>query len=80
MGKKLHVGNIPSRATEEDLKLMFSQFGVVEFTQVFRDANTGKSKGYALVEMSTDAEAMIAISRLNFTQNEGLTMGVSKTR
>ena len=80
MGHKLHVGNIPSRTTEEELRLMFSQFGVAESTIVIRDTLTGASKGYALVEMSTDAEALKAIARLNFTQNEGLIMGVSKAR
>jgi len=77
MGKKLHVGNIPSYSTEEDLSTLFSRFGLVEFVKVIRDKHTGLSKGFALVEMSTDTEAKTAISRLNFTQYDGLIMGVS---
>ena len=80
MGKKLHVGNIPSYSTDEDLSALFGRFGLVEFVKVIRDARTGVSKGFALVEMGTDAEAKIAISRLNFTQYDGLIMGVSADR
>ena len=80
MGKYLHVGNIPSYSTEEDLSALFGRFGLVELVQVVRDARSGLSKGFALVEMSTDAEAMTAISRLNFTQYDGLIMGVSADR
>ena len=78
MGKKLHIGNIPFYATEEDLSVLFGRFGFVEFVKVMRDAHTGQSKGFALVEMSTDAEAKVAINRLNFTQYDGLIMGVSE--
>lgn len=80
MGKKLHVGNIPSYSTEEHLSAVFGRFGFVESVKVIRDARTGLSKGFALVEMSTVAEAMSAISRLNCTQYDGLIMGVSEAR
>lgn len=77
MGKVLRVGNIPSSSTEEDLSALFGRFGLVKVVKIIRDARTGVSKGFALVEMSTDAEAEIAIGRLNFTNFDGLIMGVS---
>jgi RNA recognition motif-containing protein len=80
MGKKLHVGNIPSGSTEEDISSLFGRYGYVEFVEVIRDPRTGLSKGFAQVEMSTDAEAQHAISRLNFTQYDGLVMGVREAR
>lgn len=80
MGKRLHVGNIPSSATEEDLLVLFRQFGSVESTKVVRDPHTGLSRGFGLVEMLSDAEAAVAINNLNFTQYDGLIMGVREAR
>ena len=80
MGKKLHVGNLSSSATDEDLLVMFGQCGVVESAKVSRDAQTGLSRGFGLVEMSSDVEADVAINKLNFTPNDGLIMSVSEAR
>lgn len=77
---KLHVGNLPSSMTEDDLELTFGRFGTVESAMVFRDANTGKSRGFGAVEMATEEQGRIAISRLNLTQQDGLTMIVGKSR
>lgn len=80
MGKKLRVGNLPHSVTDEDLCTKFGQFGTVESAEVIRDKHSGRSKGIGFVKMATDAQAQAAISRLNFSQYDGLTMGVSAVR
>jgi len=80
MGIKLRVGNLSPSVTNEELCAKFSQFGTVEFVDVVRDQQTGQSKGFGFVQMATDAQAQAAISRLNFSQYGGLTMGVSSVR
>lgn len=80
MGKKLRVVNLSSSVTNEDLLVKFGQFGTVEFADIARNRHTGRSKGFGFVEMATDAQAQAAISRLNFSQYGGLTMGVSAVR
>jgi RNA recognition motif-containing protein len=80
MGKKLRVVNLSSSVTNEDLFRKFGQFGTVESAEVMRDQHTGRSKGFGFVEMATDAQALAAIRRLNFSQYGGLTMGVSAIR
>lgn len=80
MGKKLRVVNLSSSVTNEDLFRKFGQFGTVESADVVRDQHTGRSKGFAFVEMATDAQARTAIDRLNFSQYDGLTVGVSEAR
>jgi RNA recognition motif-containing protein len=80
MTTKLHVGNIPSTATDEDLDIMFRQFGLVESSGITKDPLTGLSKGCGHVEMCNDTDAESAISRLNFSQYHGRTIGVSRIR
>ena len=80
MGTKLHVGNIPSTIQEQDLRTAFGRFGLVETVEIAMDAGTGQRKGFAIVDMSDAADADAAIRRLNFSQFEGHTIGVSKVR
>lgn len=80
MSTKLHVGNISSLVLEADLKATFSQFGLVDTVEIARDPVTGTSKGFAIVAMSRDEDASVAIARLNFTQYAGRTIGVSRSR
>ena len=65
MGRKLYVGNLPYSATEQSLHEAFSAFGTVDSATVITDRDTGRSKGFGFVEMSTDAEAQKAIQELN---------------
>jgi len=65
MGKKLYVGNLSPEADGASLKTLFSMFGAVEKAYVIPDKDTGKSKGYGFVVMSTDAEALAAIKALD---------------
>ena len=80
MSTKLHVGNISSNVAESDLKATFGQFGPVEAVEIARDSATGSSRGFAIVAMTRDEDAVTAIGRLNFTQYAGRTIGVSRSR
>jgi len=80
MSTKLHVGNISSAVAEFDLRATFGQFGKVDAVEIARDSITGQNKGFAIVAMSRDEDAVTAIGRLNFTQYEGRIIGVSRSR
>ena len=76
MSKRLCLGNLPLCATEADLRLMFGRFGAVESAMIVRDPDTGRSKRFGFVEMTDDAEARKAVSRLNMTQYDDTIMSV----
>ena len=80
MSTKLNVGNIPSTVLEDDLQEMFARFGPVDNVEIARDPGTGLSKGFAVVAMARDQDAVTAIGRLNFTQYVGRTIGDSRSR
>lgn len=80
MSTKLHVGNISSAVLEDDLKVVFCQFGSVEAVEIARDPVTGINRGFAIVAMSRDEDTSAAIARLNFTQYAGRTIGVCRSR
>jgi RNA recognition motif-containing protein len=65
MNSKVYVGNVSFLATEDDLQLLFSRAGMVASIAFVRDRETGRSKGFAFVEMSSPAEAQKAISMFN---------------
>ena len=65
MGKKLYVGSISFNATEESLRELFSSIGEVESVKVITDQDTGRSKGFGFVEMSSEEDAKKAIEQLN---------------
>jgi RNA recognition motif-containing protein len=80
MGSKIYVGGLPYSTTESALKELFEPHGTVESVRVVSDKFTGKSRGFAFVEMSTEEEAEAAIAALNGTDLEGRTLAVSKAR
>ncbi len=80
MSKKLYVGNLPYSATDQSLTDAFSEFGTVQSAKVIMDRDSGRSKGFAFVEMSTDAEATQSIDRLNGAQMEGRAINVSEAK
>lgn len=80
MGKKLYVGNISYKMDNAGLEELFSQFGNVVSAQVVQDRETGRSRGFAFVEMSNDAEAQAAIEGLHDKQHEGRPLTVNEAR
>jgi RNA recognition motif-containing protein len=80
MGRKLYVGNLPYSATESALSDKCSAFGKVESAKLITDRDTGQSKGFGFVEMSTDAEARAAIDGLNGTDYDGRPMKVNEAK
>lgn len=80
MGKKLYVGNLPFSATDQTLSEAFSQCGTVESAKIITDRDTGRSKGFGFVEMSTEAAAADAISKLNGTQLDGRALTVNEAK
>jgi cold-inducible RNA-binding protein len=80
MGRKLYVGNLPYETGEQDLQTLFSQAGSVESVSVMRDMATGRARGFAFVEMSTDQEAQKAIDQLNDHQLGGRNLTVNEAR
>jgi RNA recognition motif-containing protein len=67
MEKKLYVGNISFKATEEDIRELFARSGEVETVKIITDAHTGNPKGFGFVEMATVEDAKKAIDELNGT-------------
>jgi RNA recognition motif-containing protein len=80
MGKKLYVGNLPFSATDQILADTFAQVGTVESARIITDRDTGRSKGFGFVEMSTDEEAAKAIEQFNGADYEGRAMTVNEAR
>jgi hypothetical protein len=80
MGRKLYVGNLPFSATEDDLIEKFSPFGRVESAKLITDRDTGRSKGFGFVEMSSDSEAQAAIDKLNGADYSGRPMTAAAAR
>jgi RNA recognition motif-containing protein len=80
MGKKLYCGNLSYNVRSAQLEQLFSQFGNVVSAQVIEDRETGRSKGFGFVEMSTDQEANAAIDGLNGQDHEGRSLQVNEAR
>ena len=71
MGRKLYVGNLPYSADQQTLQDTFSQYGTVDSINLITDRDTGRSKGFAFVEMSSGGEAQKAIQELNGSSLDG---------
>jgi cold-inducible RNA-binding protein len=80
MSRKLYVGNLPYEIGEAELQELFARTGSVETVTVMRDQMTGRARGFAFVEMSTDEEAQKAIRELNATQVGGRNLTVNEAR
>lgn len=80
MGKKIYVGNLSYGMDDQSLADVFAAFGTVESARIVTDRETGRSKGFAFVEMSTDDEAAAAITKLNGTEQMGRSMNVSEAK
>jgi RNA recognition motif-containing protein len=80
MGRKLYVGNLAYGVKDSDLEDLFAAHGTVDSAQVIMDRDTGRSKGFGFVEMSSDQEAQAAISALNGKELEGRNLTVNEAR
>ncbi len=80
MSRKLYVGNLTYNVNESDLEALFSPFGTVESAQVIVDRDSNRSKGFAFVEMSTEAEAHAAIEGLNGRNHDGRNLTVNEAK
>ena len=80
MESKLYVGNLPYSATEDELSSIFAQAGTVTSVAIIKDRETGRSKGFAFIEMSNSDEAQKAISMLNGRDMGGRDLRVSIAR
>ena len=80
MGKKLYVGNLAYSVTSESLEQMFLEFGTVTSAQVIQDRETGRSKGFGLVEMQADDAAQRAISAMHEKEFDGRPLTVNEAK
>ena len=77
MSKRIYVGNLPFRATEEQVRELFSQYGQVDAVAMITDRETGKFRGFCFVEMG-DSEADAAIKALNDYQMDGRALRINE--
>ena len=80
MSCKLYVGNLPYEASDTDLHALFSEAGTVETVNIVRDRDTGRARGFAFVEMATEADAQNAITSLHERAFGGRTLTVNEAR
>ena len=80
MGKKLYIGNLSYTVDSNQLSTVFTEFGTVDSANVIMDRDTGRSKGFGFVEMSSDSEAQESITKLNGTDLGGRAMNVSEAK
>jgi RNA recognition motif-containing protein len=80
MGRRLYVGNLSFNTTELELRDVFSQHGTVAETKMVMDRETGRPRGFAFVEMGSDAEAKQAIDQLNGRELGGRALTVNEAQ
>ena len=76
----IYVGNLSYKATEEDLRDAFEQYGDVTAVNIIQDRETGRSRGFAFVEMSDGSQAKEAIEKLNLADIAGRKVTVNEAR
>ena len=76
----IYIGNLNYRVKEADLQQVIEEYGAVESVKIIKDRETGKSKGFAFIEMEDDAAASKAIAELNGAEYHGRTMVVKEAR
>jgi len=78
--KNIFVGNLSFKATEDAVRSMFEEYGVVDRVSIVTDRDTGRSRGFGFVEMSNDAEAELAIKSLNGQELGGRALTINEAR
>ena len=76
----IYVGNLPYSASDDQLNTMFSVYGTVDSARVIMDRDSGRSKGFGFVEMSSDTDAQAAIAALNGQDLDGRALTVNEAR
>ncbi len=80
MSKKLYVGNLTYATTDSTLEQLFAEHGTVQSAQVIMDRDTGRSKGFGFVEMSSDEDARKAMQTLHGKEVDGRALTVNEAR
>jgi cold-inducible RNA-binding protein len=80
MSTKLYVGNLAFQTTNQDLQQLFGQAGTVQSASVVEDRDTGRSRGFAFVEMSSQEEATSAIEQFNGKEVGGRALKVNEAK
>ncbi len=80
MSTKLYVGNLAFQTTSEELQALFAQAGTVESASVVEDRMTGRSRGFAFVEMATAEEANAAVEQFNGKEVGGRALKVNEAK
>ncbi len=80
MGRRLYVGNLPYKTTDEELNALFSQAGPVDSVRVMRDMATGRARGFAFVDMGTEDGAQAAIAQFHGYALDGRPLVVNEAR
>ena len=80
MSTKLYVGNLSFNTTSQDLETMFGESGTVQSTSLIEDRETGRSRGFGFVEMSSASEAQAAISALDGKEVDGRSLKVNEAK
>ncbi|HMF58007.1 MAG TPA: RNA-binding protein [Pyrinomonadaceae bacterium] len=80
MSMKLYVGNLSFQTSGEDLQQLFSQAGTVESVSIIEDRETGRSRGFGFVEMSTNEEGAAAIAQFNGKEVNGRSLTVNEAK
>ncbi|MFZ5997082.1 MAG: RNA recognition motif domain-containing protein [Nitrospirota bacterium] len=80
MGKKIYVGNVSYKATPDDIKTLFEQFGAVASVNMITDSYTGQAKGFGFVEMESEEAAQKAIASLNGSSFMERTLSVAEAK
>jgi RNA recognition motif-containing protein len=79
MTKKMYVGNLAFQSTEDDIHKLFTQYGEVKSVNLITDRDTGRSRGFAFVEMSSE-DAQAAMQNLDGTSFEGRNLKINEAR
>ena len=80
MATKLYVGNLAYGVSNTDLQNLFTPHGTVQSAQIIMDRDTGRSKGFGFVEMSSNNEATAAINALNGKESDGRALTVNEAK
>jgi cold-inducible RNA-binding protein len=80
MSTKLYVGNLSFNTNEQDLEQVFAEVGTVESTNIIEDRDTGRSRGFGFVEMSSEEEAQKAIEELDGKDVDGRQLKVNEAK